>query len=534
MGVKPSLKLLLIVLLVLSLGNLSSFRAASAFLQPLDPQGPAVLIVGSGISGLGAAQKLHSHGFRNVKILEATGRSGGRIWSQRYGKGLVEIGAQWIHGPSPENPTFELASQYDLLGPEALRKENQQIEIEGYPSFSVSYSSLGKPINPEVMESVTEMFSSWLNKSKQFVQGEVDIKDSVGGFLRQEIERIFQKWDRESVEQKMAIVNTLLKLECCISGTHSMDYVSLGSFGEYKMLPGLDCTFPGGYESLISRMKSSLPNNTVMLNKAVKTINWKGSFQGSDSCMYPVQVECEDGDVFVADHVIVTVPLGFLKKQARDFLHPPLPSHKLEAIQNMGFGTNNKIMLEFDEPFWDPECKSIQLVWEGESPLAAPQINLQKEWVKKLAGFVVLQPPEQLGHVLSGFIAGEESEFMETLTDDEILTTMTALLRQFTGNPELPAPISVLRSRWHSQPYTRGSYSYVAVGSSGEDVDILAQPLPEEGDLAKPLQVLFAGEATHRIFYSTTHGALMSGRREAERLIAHYPALHPSLSRSSL
>lgn len=49
-----------------------------------------------------------------------------------------------------------------------------------------------------------------------------------------------------------------------------------------------------------------------------------------------------------------------------------------------------------------------------------------------------------------------------------------------TGNPHLPTPCSMLRSCWHSTPYTRGSYSYVAVGSSGEDIDILAQPLPED------------------------------------------------------
>lgn len=49
------------------------------------------------------------------------------------------------------------------------------------------------------------------------------------------------------------------------------------------------------------------------------------------------------------------------------------------------------------------------------------------------------------------------------------------------GNARLPAPRSVLRSRWHSAPYTRGSYSYVAVGSTGDDIDLLAQPLPADG-----------------------------------------------------
>lgn len=69
---------------------------------------------------------------------------------------------------------------------------------------------------------------------------------------------------------------------------------------------------------------------------------------------------------------------------------------------------------------------------------------------------------------------------METLSDAEVLSTMTNVLRTLTGNPHLPTPRSVLRSCWHSAPYTRGSYSYVAVGSSGEDIDTLAQPLPED------------------------------------------------------
>lgn len=61
----------------------------------------------------------------------------------------------------------------------------------------------------------------------------------------------------------------------------------------------------------------------------------------------------------------------------------------------MGFGTNNKIFLDFAEPFWEPDCEQIQLVWEDASPLeVASELELQDSWVRKLIGFVVLPPFE--------------------------------------------------------------------------------------------------------------------------------------------
>ncbi|KAM8924588.1 peroxisomal N(1)-acetyl-spermine/spermidine oxidase [Pelodytes ibericus] len=526
---------LLLVLSVCSLSQTFSSSPADTKLHPMAPRPPAVLIIGSGISGIAAASKLHAHGFENLKVLEATGRTGGRIRSQKYGQGNIEIGAQWIHGPSPGNPIFQLASQYGLLSPEALSKENQEVEYYFQPPlFSVTYSSSGKILSQEVLSNITRQYSSWLEETRNVSQVECDPKASVGGFIKQQIKSAEKKWDKSTAEISLALVNGLLNLECCISGTHSMDYVALCPYHEYTMLPGIDCIFPGGFEGLVNQIKSTLHNDTILLNKEVKTIHWDGSFQGSDSQIYPVQVQCEDGDTFVADHVIVTVPLGLLKERVESFLSPPFPPKKAQAIKNIGFGTNNKIFLEFKEPFWDSDCETIQVVWEGVSPLIEPKRNLTQDWVKKLPGFIVLQPSEKIGHVLLAFIAGEESEFMETLTDDKILSDMTALLRQVTGNPALPPPIRILRTQWHSNPFTRGSYSYVAVGSSGEDIDNLAQPLPSDGAAEKPLQVLFAGEATHRHFYSTTHGALASGWREADRLLGRYPELKHSLSKSKL
>ncbi|KAF1462802.1 Peroxisomal N(1)-acetyl-spermine/spermidine oxidase, partial [Spheniscus demersus] len=447
--------------------------------------------------------------------------------------GLAEIGAHWIHGPSPGNPVFRLATRYGLLGPEAAQEENQRVEAGGHPPLpSVTYGSSGRVLSPQAVSEAHDLFDTLLASARTFQGAEESLAHSVGQYLRAEIaQRVSASGaDEDAQRLQLAILAACLKLECCISGTHSMDLVALEPFGEYVSLPGLDCTFPGGYSSLPDHMLSALPDGTVLLNKAVRTIRWRGSFheEGDEARDFPVRVECEDGDAFLADHIIVTVPLGFLKERHQDFFQPPLPERKAEAIRRLGFGTNNKIFLEFERPFWEPQQQLLEVVWEDESPLEEPSADLEANWFKKLIGFVVLQPPEQHGHVLCGFIAGKESEYMETLSDAEVLGTMTRVLRMLTGNQRLPAPRSVLRSQWHSAPYTRGSYSYVAIGSSGDDIDVLAQPLPEDPEDPRPLQLLFAGEATHRTFYSTTHGALLSGWREAERLNQLFEAPSPA------
>ncbi|NXE15362.1 PAOX oxidase, partial [Lophotis ruficrista] len=448
--------------------------------------------------------------------------------------GLAEMGAHWIHGPSPGNPVFCLATHYGLLGPGAALEENQRVEAGGHPPLpSLTYGSSGRALSPQAVSEARDLFDTLLDAARAFWGAGEAPAASVGQYLRAEIARRVPDLgggEEDARQLQLAVLAACLKLECCISGTHSMDLVALEPFGEYISLPGLDCTFPGGYSSLPDRMVSALPEGVVLLNKAVRTIRWRGSFreEGDELRDFPVRVECEDGDAFLADHVIVTVPLGFLKERHQDFFQPPLPERKAEAIRRLGFGTNNKIFLEFERPFWEPQQQLLQVVWEDESPLQEPSTDLEATWFKKLIGFVVLQPPEQHGHVLCGFIAGKEAEYMETLSDAEVLATMTRLLRTLTGNPCLPAPRSVLRSRWHSAPYTRGSYSYVAVGSSGDDIDALAQPLPEELEDPRPLQLLFAGEATHRTFYSTTHGALLSGWREAERLNRLFQAPGPA------
>ncbi|KAM4590787.1 peroxisomal N(1)-acetyl-spermine/spermidine oxidase-like [Odontesthes bonariensis] len=487
-----------------------------------------VVIVGCGISGIAAAQRLVKAGFHHVRILEATSRCGGRVKTGSFGDNIVEIGANWIHGPSEENPVFRLARQYGLLEPEALTPENQALDIGGHPPWVPNiFSSSGQKLKAEDVYPALEMFAELLDESSEFQNQKGEPCACVGDFIRTQVkQRAAEKWkdvDMATRSLRLCVISNMLKVECCVNGTHSMNEVGLGAFGQYKTLPGLDCTFPGGYEGLIKNLMLELPDGLVSYNWPVRCIYWNNSEKREN----PVMVECDGGERIAADHVIVTVPLGYLKRHHATLFHPPLPLHKLHSIQRLGFGTNNKIFVEFDVPWWDAQCEVIHLVWEDEDAMVDQVPDIQRSWIKKLFGFTVLRPTERYGHVLCGWIAGHESEYMETLSEQEVTQAVTQLIRRFTGNPTL-TPRRILRSQWFHDPWTCGSYSHLGKGCSEQDLDNMMEPLPPKGSQSQSMEVLFAGEATHPCYFSTVHGALLTGWREADRLISHYSSINPS------
>lgn len=58
-------------------------------------QNVRVVVVGAGISGISAASKLIENGFRNVTILEAENRIGGRVCTVPFASNVLDLGAQW-------------------------------------------------------------------------------------------------------------------------------------------------------------------------------------------------------------------------------------------------------------------------------------------------------------------------------------------------------------------------------------------------------------------------------------------------------
>lgn len=110
-------------------------------------------------------------------------------------------------------------------------------------------------------------------------------------------------------------------------------------------------------------------------------------------------------------------------------------------------------------------------------------------------GLVSIEEVEGSKHVLCAFICGPESIVMEHASDEEVAEGVTRVLRQFTGDASLPYPCTILRSKWASDPYFCGSYSFMDLTSNvGHQCD-LSCPVPGSCDPVPPI-LLFAGEAT--------------------------------------
>uniref|UniRef100_A0A3P9QDI3 Peroxisomal N(1)-acetyl-spermine/spermidine oxidase-like n=1 Tax=Poecilia reticulata TaxID=8081 RepID=A0A3P9QDI3_POERE len=449
-----------------------------------------IVIIGCGIAGIAAAHRLVKSGFTNVRILEATGRSGGRVKTGRLGNTMIEIGAAFIHGPSEENPVFCLARDYNLLDPKALTPENQAVDVgESPPLVPNWFTSSGERISKHVSKSHKQR--SW---------------PSVGDF----------KYLIFFTKLLLGAISTMLKEECCSSATHSLEDLDLVGFSMYLSIKGVDCTFPSGSQGLISNLMSELPADLVSYSRPVRCVHW-GS---SESEVNAVTVECEDGEKINADHVIVTVSLGYLKKHHSTLFSPPLPAQKLTSIEKIGFGTCDKIHVEFESRWWDADCEIIYLLWDDEEDISDHVSDISKNWVRKISSFNVLESSERGSHVLCGWISGHEAEHMETLPEQEVRRSITELIHRFTGDLTI-TPKRIECTRWFHDPWTLGSYCHPAIGCSAQNFKNMMEPLPTRGK-QQPLQVMFAGEATHPCYYSTLHGALLSGWREADRLISHY------------
>ncbi|KAJ5976056.1 Winged helix-turn-helix transcription repressor DNA-binding [Penicillium waksmanii] len=265
---------------------------------------------------------------------------------------------------------------------------------------------------------------------------------------------------------------------------------------------GEHSTVIGGYQQLPFGLYSLPTKLDLRTNKIVKKITYDATGSGKKTV-----VACEDGEKFAADHVVYSGSLGTLKHKAVEF-DPPLPEWKTGAIDRLGFGVMNKVVLVFDEPFWDTERDMFGLLREPSNP----ESTVQEDYAANRGRFYLFWNCLKTTGlpVLIALMAGDAAHQAENTPDGEIITEVTGQLRNVFKNTVVPDPIETIITRWASDPFTRGSYSYVAAETLPQDYELMAQRI---GNL------YFAGEATCGTHPATVHGAYLSGLRAASEVI---------------
>lgn len=407
-----------------------------------------ILIIGAGMAGLSAANHLIKNGITDFKVLEARSRIGGRIIGINVGNQPIELGANWIHGVLG-NPMYELAMANGLINIINIPKPHKVIAV----------TKDGKQVAFDVLQEIYEAYVCFLRRCEEYFLSQYlpppDI-NSVGEHISLETAMYLNEIPNlEDRKLRQLIFDCLLKRETCITGCHSMHEIDLLELGSYTELQGGNIVLPGGYSTILGPVSKHIPKDNILLNTPVSFIKWadkpieeydedtgdESDHSGktviceneSSLHMLPVEVTCEDGQRFVADHVICTIPLGVLKESADTMFSPKLPLYKHEAIERLLYGTVDKIFLEYDRPFLNPNISEVMLLWDDDSNDS--ESDMKNNWFKKIYSFSKLSET-----VLLGWISGKEAEFMETLPNNVIAEQCTKILRCFLNDPFVPKP----------------------------------------------------------------------------------------------
>jgi len=518
----------------------------------LNPRKCKIIIIGAGMAGLSAANHLIKNGMSDFVVLEARKRIGGRIVSIKVEENKFELGANWIHGVLG-NPMYEIAMANNLIDIIHVPK----------PHKVVAATEDGKQVPFKTLQEIYEAYMCFLHRCEEYFLCQYlppEGINSVGEHIMLEaamyLDRISDPEDRRI---RSLIFDCLLKRETCISGCDSMNEIDHLELGSYTELQGGNIVLPSGYSSILGPVSQSIPPENLLTEHAVISVRWRQvgtvsspnhdsgiSDQGNESddsdrtvteeplmCSEHnelnirrnssikknkdltkprVEVICGNGAKYIGENVICTIPLGVLKEKAETLFVPPLPQYKSEAFERLLFGTVNKIFLVYERPFLNQDISEVMLLWNTTD--SAKKEDLPTSWYKKIYSFSKVTET-----VLLGWVSGKEAEYMETLSQDQIADTCTQILRKFLNDPFVPKPRLCICTHWHKENFTRGSYTAIAVGATQADIENIAQPLYASPLHNKPA-VVFAGEHTHSSFYSTVHGAYLSGRTAATLLLS--------------
>jgi monoamine oxidase len=429
-----------------------------------------VVVVGAGISGLVAGRALQFAGV-DVVIVEARDRIGGRIHTVDVAGTPVDLGAAWVHD-GVGAPTLPYI---DALGGAVMPARITDM----YAGAAVIDRQNSSYPDDTAAAALEVALGAFIDNAQALTGTDTGASLSLADAI-----------DQILPNERPAVRATLGRFLSSFDGADADD-VGLAAFNQFFFGVGVEDhdVFPrGGYRGLVDALATDLD---IRLSSVVQAVRFDGD---------GVEIVIErDGDteVLEASHAIVTAPLGVLKADAIAF-DPPLPPAKLTAIATLGFGVFEKVVLAYDQQYWQPSESGGIIVLDDETGQWLSLIDMS-EWYQ--------QP------VLVAITTGTPARELADLTETERVARVAAIVNEMSGGTA-PAPVASAASNWVNDPYSQGCYSRIARdGDAASTIDSVTNLAAPHG------RVLFAGEATDLDALAIVDGAWNSGIREAKRLL---------------
>ncbi|MGW9632051.1 flavin monoamine oxidase family protein [Agromyces sp. NPDC055520] len=437
------------------------------------------IVIGAGVAGLTAARLLARAG-RRVVVLEARDRVGGRVCTDRSDGHVTDLGASWIHGVTG-SPVAAAAAAFGMPTMEftvgGYQPDGRPIAYygtDGERLSDVAAQRFADDVRTVDAALVDVVAASAPDASYRDVTEAALARQ---GWAAERTQRVREFVEHRSEEQYGAWIEDL--------AAHGLDD---------DAIDGDEVVFPDGYDRLPERLAVGLD---IRLEHVVTHVRWAaadaGAGAGTDAPPDAGVTVTTDRGTFTADAAVVTVPVGVLR--SRDFvIEPPLPEPAAGALSRLAMNAFEKVFLRFPTKFWDDGVYAIRQ--------QGPEGRWWHSWYD-------LTPLHGTPTLLT-FAAGPAAEATRGWGDEQVVESVLAQLRRLYGE-RVQQPSGVHITAWQDDPFARGSYAYMTIGSTTADHDDLATPVGGVLHLA--------GEATWTDDPATVVAALCSGHRAASRIV---------------
>jgi monoamine oxidase len=440
-----------------------------------------VLIVGAGIAGLTAAYRLTQAGVP-VDIIEARKSVGGRMKSLVNAAGgdiSIELGGEFID--TPHQSIRRLASELGLELADATATDRglteQTYHFDGRNLSLAEIVADFAPLIP-IIDRDFRVFVSLDSPAAQALD-----RMSITEYLdRQPIDPRLKKllaMTYTLLNGSEASMQSSLNLIGLI-GTDITKFELYGDCDERYHIIGGNARLP---QRLAERLTNAIETETEL--EAIKQLS-DGRYRVSLRSLYG---SCDRK----YDRILVTIPFIVLRNVRLDVDLPPLTR---KTIDELGYGTNSKLITAYRERIWRTRHRSNGMVF---SDLFGSQTWEATRYTTASGGFLTN---------FTGGIQGMQAGVSTLETQVEKL--LPQLDHIFPGMREQYRG-KAFRAYWTGEPFSQGSYSCYLIGQTTQ---FLGRVGKRVGNL------FFAGEHCSVAYWGYMEGACETAEAVAREILA--------------